>query len=499
MKNTSVDVISNKTRKHKIVNASALSALLLTAGCGNKEEVPPPNILWIVADDLGVELGCYGEEHVYTPHIDRLAAEGTLYRNMFTMAAVSSVSRSSLITGMYSTSIDCHQHRKQHKTPLPDSIAPITEYFRQAGYFVSNGAMNDRSKFGKTDYNFTHDVKTLYDGTDWRDRDEGQPFFAQVQISYPHRPFIEDKEYPVDPGEVDIPPYYPDHPVTRKDWAMYLETVQAVDRQVGIILQRLENEGLLDNTVVFFFGDQGHPHVRSKQFMYEEGTHTPLIVRWPNTLPGGKESSDLVSNIDLSAQALVIAGIEIPSSMHGQPFIGEKTPKREYIASARDRRDETVDRIRAIRTGQFRYIRNFYPGLPYNQWNAYKKFNYPVLTLMEVMHKNGELTGDQARFLSGSRPPEELYDIQKDPFCMNNLAADPALNKELSIMRDIMEDWLEKYDLAVYPEAREEIDHAKKMMDEQFKTWMTKAGLSPDIPDEDFLRWWQEKLAIDNK
>lgn len=484
----------DKISKCRFLSTSALSALLLTTGCTNREKVSQPNILWIMADDLGVELGCYGVDHVYTPNIDRLASQGTLYRNMFTVAAVSSVSRSSMITGMYPTSIDCHQHRKQYKTSLPDSIVPITEYFRQAGYFVCNGTVNDRTKFGKTDYNFTHDVKTLYDGTDWRERKEGQPFFAQIQISYPHRPFIEDKEHPVDPNLVDIPLYYPDHPITRKDWAMYLETVQAVDHQVGVILQRLENEGLLDNTIIFFFGDQGHPHVRSKQFMYEEGTHTPLIVRWPDFLSPGGECYDLISNIDLSAQALMTAGIEIPSYMHGQPFIGEKTPKRAYVASMRDRRDETVDRIRAIRMEQFRYIRNFYPELPYAQWNSYKKFNYPVLTLMQVMLKNGELTDIQAHFLSESRPVEELYDIQKDPFCVNNLADDPTLNEELLKMREIMDNWLVKYDLAIYPETQEEIDYAKRTMDEQFKTWMSTIGLSPDISDEDFLEWWQKKL-----
>lgn len=232
----------DKISKYRLLSTSALSALLLTIGCTNSEKVSQPNILWIIADELGVELGCDGVDHVYTPNIDRMASQGTLYRNMFTVAAVSSVSRSSMIKGMYPTSIDCHQHRKQFKAALPDSIVPITEYFRQTGYFVSNGWVNDRTKFSKTGYNFTHDAKTLYDSTDWREREEGQTFFAQIQISYLHRPFIEDKEHPVGPNLVDTPPYHPDHPITRKDWAMYLETVQAVDRQVGVILQRLESD-----------------------------------------------------------------------------------------------------------------------------------------------------------------------------------------------------------------------------------------------------------------
>jgi len=472
----------------------AASTLLIAIGCEEKKELVHPNILWIMADDLGVELGCYGTPQVYTPNIDKLASEGCLYRNMFTVAAVSSVSRSAMITGIYPTSINCHQHRTQYKSELPDSIHPITEYFQEAGYFVSNGVVKDRTKFGKTDYNFKHEVKALYDGPDWNGRKEGQPFFAQIQISYPHRPFIEDKEHPVDPAQVEIPPYYPDHPVTRKDWALYLETVQEVDRQVGTIIQRLKEENLLDNTVIFFFGDQGHPHVRSKQFMYEEGTHTPLIVRWPGILPANEKCIDLVSNIDLSAQSLAIAGIEIPSYMHGQPFIGKKTAKRAYIASMRDRRDETVDRIRTIRTGQYRYIRNFYPERPYTQWNAYKKFSYPVLTLMQIMYKEGALSPDQARFMSAVRPPEELYDILTDPFCLNNLADHPISKNRLEEMRNRMDKWLAQYDLAVYPENAEEIEYAEQMMKEQYNLWMSQIGLSPDISDEDFLKWWYKKL-----
>lgn len=449
-----------------------------------------------MADDLGVELGCYGTPQVYTPHIDKLASEGCLYRNMFTVAAVSSVSRSAMITGMYPTGINCHQHRTQYKSELPDSIRPITEYFREAGYFVCNGMVKDRTKFGKTDYNFTHDVNALYDGPDWNGRKEGQPFFAQIQISYPHRPFIEDKEHPVDPAQIEIPPCYPDHPVTRKDWALYLETVQGVDRQVGIILQRLKEESLLDNTVIFFFGDQGHPHVRSKQFMYEEGAHTPLIVRWPGVVPEEQQNTDMISNIDLSAQALEIAGIDIPSYMHGQPFIGKKIEKRMYVASMRDRRDETVDRIRAIRTDRYRYIRNFHPEFPYTQWNAYKKFNYPVLTLMQIMYKEGKLTPEQALFMSPTRPSEELYDIRKDPFCLNNLAENPIENPVLKEMRNHMDNWLTQYDLAVYPESDDEINYAKQMMKDQYDVWMSKIGLSPDISDEDFLKWWHVKLKL---
>lgn len=449
-----------------------------------------------MADDLGTELSCYGTPEVYTPNLDQLASEGVRYTNLFTVAAVSSVSRSAMITGMYPVSINSHQHRTQYKPTLPEPVTPITHYLKDAGYYVSNGTIKDRTKFGKTDYNFIHSVDLLYDGPDWTGRKEGQPFFAQIQISYPHRPFKHDKEHPIDPDKVAIPPYYPDHPITRKDWALYLETIQVVDQQVGLILERLREEGLADNTIVFFFGDQGQPQLRSKQFMYEEGTHTPLMIRWPEKLAANTVCEDLISNIDLSAQTLSMAGINIPAYMHGQAFIGDQVAKRTYIASMRDRRDETVDRIRAIRTEQFRYIRNFYPDRPYTQWNAYKKFNYPVLTLMQIMHKEGRLTKEQDLFMSDHRPAEELYDIKNDPFELHNLITEPAHEKEIVELRKTMDNWLHTYDLAVYPEDDKEIVYAKVLMEKQYKQWMEEEGLSVNITDEAFLKWWYQKLQL---
>lgn len=476
---------------------TTIVASVFVWGTGSKEDKAPerPNVLWIMADDLGTDLACYGTPEIQTPNLDCLAAEGIKYTNMFTVAAVSSVSRSAMITGMYPVSINCHQHRTQYKSPLPDSIRPITEYFRNAGYYVSNGTVKDRTKFGKTDYNFVHSVEDLYDGPDWTGRKEGQPFFAQIQISYPHRPFIHDTVHPINPDKVLIPPFYPDHPVTRKDWALYLETIQVVDRQVGFILNRLEEEGLLENTVVFFFGDQGQPHVRSKQFMYEEGTHTPLIVRWPGKLEPNVVCDDLISNIDLSAQALAIAGIALPPHMHGKEFIGD-VPKREYLFSMRDRRDETVDRIRAVRSTRYRYIRNFYPDLPYTQQNAYKKFNYPVLTLMHLMHHEGTLSKEQDLFMANTRPAEEIYDLVKDPFELNNLAADSESAVIKNEMSSALDDWLQKYDIAVYPEDEKEIEYAKILMKTNFEKWMQQKGLEPDISDEDFLKWWYQKLSL---
>lgn len=454
-----------------------------------------PNILWVVADDLGTDLGCYGDSLVHTPHLDLLAQEGVLYRNAFTVTAVCSPSRSALITGMYPVSINAHQHRTQYKDSLPDPVVPVTEYFKEAGYFVSNGNARDLSKYGKTDYNFIHDSEQMYGGTDWRQRAQGQPFFAQVQIFYPHRPFQRDPSHPVDADRVELPPYYPDHPVARQDWALYLETVQQVDKEVGHILQRLEDDGLADSTIVFFFGDQGRPHVRAKQFMYDGGIHTPLIIRWPGYLKAGTEKNRLVSNIDLAPTAMRLAGISIPDYMQGRGFLSEKAEPRAYVFAMRDRRDETVDRIRAVRTQDFKYIRNFYPERPYTQFNAYKKQAYPVLTLMQVMQKRGQLTPEQARFMAPTRPAEELYDLRKDPHELYNLAEQEAYQDKVEELRIVLNDWLAEADQGQYPEDSSEIIYAQQLMENLFKEQMEKKGLSLDISDEDFLKYWEKELT----
>jgi len=480
-----------------------LFLLLLLTACGPRESAeeaaasPRPNILWIVADDLGTDLGCYGVEAVRTPNLDRLAEQGVLYENLFTSTAVCSPSRSGLITGMYPVSTGCHQHRTQFKDSLPDPVVPVPELFRKAGYWVSNASEKDFDKFGKTDYNFIHDSEQLYDGPNWRGRAEGQPFFAQVQIFYPHRPFVADSTHPVDPAEVNIPPYYPDHPLTRKDWALYLETVQHVDQAVGDVLQRLEADGLADNTILFFFGDQGRPHVRAKQFLYDPGTNTPLIIRWPGGREAGTTSERLVSNIDIAAASLQLADIDIPDWMQGRDFLAPEAPERQYVFTMRDRRDETVDRLRAVRSQNFKYIRNFYPERSWAQFNAYKKRRYPVLTLMEVMHERGELSSAQARFFAPERPAEELYDLRRDPYEINNLSGESAYADTLIRMRQVLDDWLAEADQGVYPEPQKEIDHAADMMAENYRKWMEERGLSPDISDEAYLQWWMEKLGVE--
>ncbi|MFY9256186.1 MAG: sulfatase [Fuerstiella sp.] len=384
------------------------------------------NVLWIVADDLSPDLGCFGETNVATPNIDQLAADGVRFTAAFATAPVCSSSRSAFITGMYQTSIGAHHHRTWNMQPLPGGIRPVMELFRDAGYFVCNGTAVGSARSAKTDFNFTtpNDAR-LFDGTSWNQRKAGQPFFAQVQIYEPHREFLTDTD-PQRADKLNIPPVYPDHPVTRKDWANYLASVEELDRKVGVTLQRLRDDGLESNTIVFFFGDHGQPHVWGKQWLYDAGLLVPLIVKWPGKLTSGAADERLVSLIDVSATSLAAAGIAVPASMQGQNMFKEGWAGRSVIFAARDRCGDAFDRIRCVRDKRFKLIHNFAPATAYNNRSGYEILQYPVLTLMETMHRDGTLNQVQDRFFQPTKPPYELYDVEVDPFETKNLAEDSA-------------------------------------------------------------------------
>ncbi|MCD6565309.1 MAG: sulfatase [Bacteroidales bacterium] len=481
---------------------SLIVIVLMALSCNQQSrnvenDLDKTNILWIVADDLGADLGCYGDSLIYTPNLDRFASEGVKYNNFYTVTAVCSPSRSTMITGMYPVSINCHQHRTQYKDSLPEGIYPVTKYFKDTGYFTSNGDFRDKNRAGKQDYNFKAD--SIFDGTDWSQRKPGQPFFSQIQVHYPHRAFTRDSLFPVDQNSVHLPPYYPDHKIARQDWALYLETIQILDREVGEILKRLDEEGLADSTVVFFFGDQGRCMVRAKQFMYDGGIHTPLIIRYPGKMHKGDVKNILVSNVDLAPATLALAGIKIPDYMQGTDFLDPDIPEREYVFTMRDRRDETVDRIRAIRTKNFKYIRNFYPERPYTQFNAYKKRQYPVLTLMQIMHREGKLTPVQDRFMKDTKPSEELYDLTSDPWEIHSLAGDKKYSDTLRYFRKLMDSLLLKYDKGIYPEDEEEILYAKELMEQRYKKGMKRMGLNLQPMDEEILEYWKKQLTPTGK
>ena len=482
----------------KVCNASAVAGALsglLAKSAYAAESQEKPNILWLDTEDLSPDLGCYGTPLVQTPNVDRLAEEGVRFTNAFVTGPVCSASRSAVITGMYQTSIGVHHHRSNRQNPLPESIKLVTHYLREAGYFTCNGQALTDGRQGKLDYNFKMPFEEAFDGTDWSQRKPGQPFFAEVHFSEAHRTFHRDPDNPIDPDDVELPPYYPDHPIARLDWALYLETIQNLDKKVGRILQRLEDEGLADNTIVFFWGDHGRAMVRGKQFLYDGGIRIPLIVRWPEQIQPGVVSNALVSAIDLAPTWMTIAGMDVPDYMQGQVFLGQNARGCDHIFAARDRCDETDDRIRCVRTDRYKYIRNFFPEHPYTYFNAYKKLQYPVLTLMEVLHSRGGLAPEQARFMAPIRPEEELYDLRDDPHEVHNLADEPKHEKILKELRGKLDEWVKGTgDQGESPEDEEVAAYWDRQAAENFAKNMKARGLEPDIPPEEYLAWWERRL-----
>jgi N-sulfoglucosamine sulfohydrolase len=464
----------------------------------------PPNVLWLITEDMGPDLGCYGTAQVATPNLDRLASQGVRYTHAYTTSPVCSTSRSAFCTGMYQTSIGAHNHRSHRNDDyrLPEGVRVITDWLRDAGYFTANVGRRSRPIVGtgKTDWNFAYQSQydKPFDSSDWADLKSHQPFYAQVNFSESHRRFTAPKQ--ADPAKVVIPSYYPDHPVTRADWAAYLDAVSEADRKIGRVLQQLEAEGLADNTVVIFFGDHGRAMIRSKQWPYDSGLHIPLIIRWPKSYPlpdrfkPGSVDDRLIASIDITATTLSIAAIEPPRLMQGRPFFGpDANLNRKYVFAGRDRGDETVDRIRTVRDDRFRYLRNYYPERPFLQQNLYKERSYPVIAVMRKLLFDNKLTPAQLQLMAATRPPEELYDLDEDPYETNNLSTDPRYRDTLDRLRAALDTWIvETNDQGRYPERPEQIAPWRKREQQISQKWREKNPEAYQL----MLRhrqWWKEQ------
>ncbi|MCA9034697.1 MAG: sulfatase [Planctomycetaceae bacterium] len=425
-----------------------------------------PNILWIVVDDMSANFSCYGEDLIQTPAVDQLAAEGVRFTNAFVTAPVCSPCRSAFITGMYQTSIGAHHHRSgrgELRIHLPEGIEVVPAIFQRAGYYtcIGNGLKANKpasrkkkpgAGLGKTDYNFEWDT-SVYDDNDWEGRGADQPFFMQVQLAGGklrggnstaaaslQQKAEEEFGGCIDSESVTLPPYYPRDPVLLQDWAAYLDTVRFTDQHVGKVIQRLRDEGILDQTLIIFMTDHGISHARGKQFLYNEGTHVPFIVRGPG-IPAGRVRDDLIEHIDMAAISLGAAGLDVPAWMQGQDVFSTEYQTRTAVFAARDRCDETVDYIRSVRTNDYLYIRNFLPQRPHLQPNAYKDGKSIIQTLRRL-HSNGELSELSERLLfSEERPVEELYAWKQDRWNLINLAGSPMHADALKNLRERLEQW----------------------------------------------------------
>jgi len=455
----------NKLSSSTLFIASVLLLLLTSFSVQDKKE-NRPNILWLYIEDMNPFLGCYGDHTVPTPNMDKLANEGVMFSQCFVPAAVCSPTRSALITGKMQTTIGAHNHNSAYNknTPvyLPEYLKGNTlpEIFRKNGYSTFNQ--------GKDHYNFTFDRESLYtmqrvknNLAPWRElKDMSKPFFGQVQLSggkFVFRKNFEDlnklKTKP-DVAAKTLPPYYPKDEVFKKHWALHYDCVHLTDLDVGKVLQNLQEDGLLENTIVICFSDHGCYLPRHKQFCYEGGLHVPFIISAPKAYSkqgAGAIRNDLISALDISATSLSFAGIDIPEWYDSKDLF-DKNYNRDFVVAAKDRMDFTIDRVRSLRTKDgMKYIRNYYTDRPYMQLNYRHGREY--MLRMDSLFRSGALSETEARFWSNYRPAEELYDLNKDPYEINNLAHDPAYKDQLQKLRKKLEDWvIETGDKGQYPE-----------------------------------------------
>lgn len=414
-----------------------------------------PNILWISLEDTSPRFGCYGDDVARTPNLDALAAQGRIYRRAFSVAGVCAPSRSSIITGCYPTWLGTHHMRTTHRnettpemaTPysavLPHMVRPFPEYLRAVGYYCTNNE--------KTDYQFTP-PRTTWDElgpeAHWRTRPEGMPFFAVFNPTVTHESGMwprEDEQVATDPDAVSLPPYIPDTPKSRLALARHYDNIERADARVGELLQQLEEDGLADNTVVFIWSDHGEGLPRAKRWVYDQGIRIPLIVRWPGHIPAGETTDELVSLVSLGPTMLSLADVDCPAHMQARPFLGPDAHTPEYVYAARDRFDESHDMVRAVRDARFKYIRNYCPEKPRLLWIPYRN-RHPMIQELWRLHAEDALPPEQQVMLAERRPVEELYDTERDPWELNNMARDPEHTETLARLRGALDAWRVKHD-----------------------------------------------------
>lgn len=425
-----------------------------------------PNILWITCEDMSSNLGCFGDRFAISPNLDKLAAQGVRYTHAFSVAGVCAPSRSCLITGMYPSSLGSHHMRCKAK--LPSGFKCFPAYLREAGYYCSNNV--------KEDYNFQKPAGTWDESSNkahWRNRKAGQPFFSvfnftvthESQIRTPDAVFAKQTarltpEERHDPAKVTLPPFHPDTPAVRRDWARYYDLITAMDKLAADVLKQLDDDGLAESTIVFFYSDHGVGLPRGKRWLYDTGMRVPLIVRFPakyqQLAPGkpGTANDRLVSFVDFGPTVLSLAGVKVPEQMQGLPFLGEQAAApREYVYGIRDRMDERIDFTRAVRDQRYKYIRNYRPELPYFQWLNYM-MEMPTAKELLRLSQDGKLTKEQQHFMAATKPLEELYDTETDPHEVRNLADSAEHRPILKRLQSEHVKWVkETLDLGVLPEA----------------------------------------------
>ena len=445
-----------------------LLILLITVvliSCDNRTANLQPNILWITCEDLSPILGCYGDRVANTPNIDLFAQNAVRFTNAYASAPICTPARSSLITGVYASSMGTHHLRGV--VPKSDKIKCFTEFLREKGYYCTNNV--------KEDYNFITPEEAWDESSDsahWRNRKPEQPFFSVFNFMVTHqsqtRYGIEklneinstlDEKDRINPDDVEIPPYYPDTPIVRNNIASLYTQVHIMDKKFQEIINQLEEDGLRENTIIFFYSDHGTGLPRGKGYLHDTGIKVPLIIEFPekykhySPAKAGAFSDELVNFIDFPPTVLSLTGIDPPKHMQGNPFLGQyKKDSNDYVVSIRDRRDEVLMFSRSIRTDKYHYIRNFLPHRPRMQRNFYSEIT-PIRQELRRLDNLGLLQSNEDWLMEDSVPVDELYDTETDPHELNNLAQEAEHLEIMELLKRNLFSWMvETKDLGLVPE-----------------------------------------------
>ncbi|RBP44266.1 putative sulfatase [Roseimicrobium gellanilyticum] len=440
-----------------------LAVLLSLCGTSRLHAADRPNILWLTTEDIGPNLGCYGDTYAVTPNLDAFAKRSQLFLNAWSNAPVCAPARTAIISGMYPPSTGSEHMRSS--VPLPEGVKMYPQMLREAGYYCTNNA--------KEDYNLQktktpEDKDAVWDASGknahWKNRKDGQPFFAIFNFTNTHESQIRQPGHKLvhDPAKANVPPYHPDTPESHHDWAQYADNITEMDGLFAAKLKEMEDAGLAEDTIVFFYGDHGAGMPRHKRWPYNSGLRVPFIVhfpkKWEHLAPkgyaAGAKSEELISFVDLSPTLLSIIGQPAPDYLQGRAFCGSHAkPAPEFLYGFRGRMDERQDLVRSVTDGRYVYIRQYMPHLPYGQHINYM-MQMPTAQVWKKAYDEGRATPEQAMFWKATKPSEELYDLQSDPHEVKNLAGDPAHVATLDKLRAANEKHLkDTRDLGFIPEA----------------------------------------------
>ena len=467
------------------IKSSVALFFILFLSCSNKIKVDlEPNILWLVAEDLSPYLPSFGDSTVTTPNLDRLAREGVRYSNVFSVSGVCAPSRSAIVTGMYPTSIGAHHMRTlsqqaaakekgliNYEVVPPPNVKMVSQILRENGYYCTNNK--------KEDYQFYKSVLAWDESSifaHWRNRPKDSKFFSVFNFGVTHEsnlwdpwyrqfdlnPFPPDRNvgkwweqfsgiekplYVSENIDLNIPPYLPDNSTVRKDMLRMYSNIVEMDKKVGLIIDQLEKDGLLEKTIIVFYTDHGGPLPRQKRLLYDSGIKVPMIIRYPNKVRAGEVDKRMISFVDFAPTLLSLVEIEPPDYYHGSPFEGifKSKNERKYIHAAADRFDEYYDQIRAVRDKRYKYLRNYKPDKPYYLPLEYRQ---KMNTMQELLHleKEGELNESQLQWFRKSKPEEELFDTFNDPHELRNLANDTSLKEKLNELKNECDKWIHNTD-----------------------------------------------------